>query len=432
MRYRTSDDKVIKKLSTVPPAFIPLRDELLALIYDQIEQGIDEPRKWLLWYDLYISGILPKYQPHKMLARFGSHNSLPMTAAYCLTYLFSATAALVLVVLGNVPHIVPFLQTLMSAESKNYDDSQGFLALVGQLRYREFLPALINGFCSSQLILITLMSQHSVFLSLAATTVSGAFGFSFALFMFAPFMIECIKINKCNKNINRMEIAINSCEDENRREGLRKALNLEKAIKADYVRSRNSWLICTVAMTAITLIAFFAMSGATFGALPAAVLIITAFGIGIGIARNYYVSRVNHIENLKNENFIIHHQLQERCNNLPLLGVSDEKMAFIRHLIHSAPQKALAVISIYENQNGENLIKDILSQHRNRFFSGGFGKTASLKAWLSLQEHSISPPKAVRKADFNLVNSQSFFRLLDAASRLLPFSSKEDVICSKL
>src|SRR3990167_4108662 len=370
----------------------PNMEEFLFTMHHNVEQGIITPRRWHLWYETYVAPKLAssKLQQDVLTRQTAIHNNA-MDQVYLTMHLFSVLAELI-----TVFH--PAGKAL-SATSKmlnllwNYFDGTLTLAnSVEQIQQCEFIPAALNTLASQQLIVLTALAQRPEILHIGASTASAFTGFSFAACAFTSFLIECIAIYKCDKRIEALElkkaVSLKNREDMEAR-ALEKSIALEKAIRENYIRNAKSWATCTIVMTVIATIAFLAASGASFGTVPAAILVIALVGVGSGLIRNYWVNKVDHVKNLQ---FVSKHNLENRLEQLK--GKLDpEEIKVIDSLLKRNPRKALKVITYCENNFSQGPqfkieIGKMLREHSGRFFERGLGKTTSQKMWEALPGHA--------------------------------------------
>lgn len=373
--------------------------EFCAAIESESYSGVYEPRKWLIWYKLYISAIVANSDLKKnRLTQLSDWANIGMDNAYLLLNIFNAAIALIQVAHGHLPAEVLAAQNTSSFGWNDYDGNLSWLNVLDQWQYHEYAPAAINALASIQILVFTGLAQNAAAIGLSAAAATAFSGFGFAASMFAALMIECLAIRQCTKNITRINSEIEQIEKlENpssealtRKAGLLKSRDLEQALKDNHIRSAKSWLAGALVMTTIATVALLVASGATFGTLPAAIVIVALLGVASGLIRSYWVHRVDHVVRLQHKYFVEHHDLQARLEKISELNC--DKKALLQSLFQTAPTKALQVIEAYENKKADpEVIKTILGKHRNSFFRSGFGQlqTTSLKAWVALSQEPV-------------------------------------------
>lgn len=153
--------------------------------------------------------------------------------------------------------------------------------------------------------------------NIGATLSAGFLGFSAAAAMTISLGIEIFRINKCNQKIDSLSKSIDKLlqakvdgepkrtpDELDEREMLRykalnKALLHQRALKAQHVRQAKALSACAVALTAVSIVAVVSASGATFGALPAAIIAVSLVTVLTVSIKKWWTSRKDHVKNLQ-------------------------------------------------------------------------------------------------------------------------------------
>lgn len=301
---------------------------------------------------------------------------------------------------GNPLNLLDIIQDGVNSAWNYGDGLGGFSNACSQFQYKEYVQASLNTIASTQLIILTALANASKNIGLSASIGAAFSGFSFAGCMLASFLIECYEVHQCDTRIETLEKAIVDLKNQkntpeqytSKEKRLKDALTLERAKRNDHIRSAKSWAMCTAIMTGIALIGFFAASGASAGIVPALIIATTALGIGIGLARKYWVESKSEVLKIT---FAQQNKLDARLKSLgESQKLDSQKIEKLKLVIQSNPQKAMAVIEYVENLNAdtsvsEAIIETILAKHRYpRCCLFSSKPTTSLQIWN--QEESIS------------------------------------------
>ncbi len=202
----------------------------------------------------------------------------------------------------------------------NYLDSLGGVVLgIRQIKQGEWGLGFANLFGSAQLTAFTIpatIAQYAPHLVKLTPVAIGAFmSFSFAACMAISGGIEYWEAHKCEQRITKLTTKLSEVEDElnsdagviaerksvleQKKLALQKAILIEKANYENHIRSAKAWAGCAGAMMLIAAISIIALSGLTFGALPAATVIISATAVVSGLIRAWWVKRKDHVKNVK-------------------------------------------------------------------------------------------------------------------------------------
>jgi hypothetical protein len=78
-----------------------------------------------------------------------------------------------------------------------------------------------------------------------------------------------------------------------------RAITIEAANRAYHERSASSWTACAVVMTAVACVAYFGLSAVTLGGFPIATFVVGFLAVMTGVARKWWVNRVDHVANAR-------------------------------------------------------------------------------------------------------------------------------------
>lgn len=156
-----------------------------------------------------------------------------------------------------------------------------------QLQDRELWYAganFLSGLNMAVLTSLAWMANSGVFY-LSAATALGFTGFSFAFCMFVPCLIE---VHSCFAAIVR----VNALKQKKGKEteinqAYELMIQIEKERSYTHCKQAVSWLLCTIVMTGIATFGYIALSGITFGGLPAATIVVCAAAVLVGLARQH-------------------------------------------------------------------------------------------------------------------------------------------------
>jgi hypothetical protein len=193
--------------------------------------------------------------------------------------------------------------TTATASSWNYIDTVGsVVTAVRQIYQGEIGLGLANLLSSLQLAGCTItanIAKYTTLLNASTVTIGGLMGFSFAASMLISCCIELYEVHQSTQRINVLETQLEKATEPSKKCVIQKAILIEKAHRENHLRSAKSWAACAIAMTAVAVITYITLSGLTFGALPAATLLIVAIAFTTGLIRKWWVTRTDHVENVK-------------------------------------------------------------------------------------------------------------------------------------
>jgi hypothetical protein len=183
------------------------------------------------------------------------------------------------------------------ASGWNLIDACGGIALgIKQIYQGEVGMGLANLAGSLQLAGCTIAADLGKFYSTAVhitnASMSALLGFSFAACMFISGALEFYEVYKAQKRIETLEKNYEVFSDDR----LLQIIKIEKAQRANHLRSAKSWMACGVAMT---IVAAVALSTVTCGALPALTAICTGAALLTGCIRKWWVNRIDYVAALK-------------------------------------------------------------------------------------------------------------------------------------
>lgn len=209
----------------------------------------------------------------------------------------------------------------------NYGDSAlGIVGNISKWKKGEKVAAGANFFNNAQLGICTLFGNLAGYgvIEGGASAAVGLLGFTFGVSMLIPAMIECFQAKKCQKRMDAIEMKLSA---------LRKKLSQENPVREEKIilkeiktleeykmeqkvernmhrRSAEAWGYCAVGMTAIAILSFVALSGVSFGAVPAVMVSVIGFTLIAGYARKWWVD-----SHKKKEEVKVEIELQKRDNN---------------------------------------------------------------------------------------------------------------------
>jgi hypothetical protein len=305
----------------------------------------------------------------------------------------------------------------VTASGWNYiDTTGGLITAAKQLHQGEYVLGFSNLASSLQLAACTIsanLAKYTTLINASAATVSALMGFSFAACMLVSCCNELYEVHKANNRIDVLETNLRTETDEHKIKLLQKTIYIEKAHRENHVRSAKSWAACTIAMTAVAVIAYAALSGLTFGALPAATVIIAAAALLTGAIRKWWVSNDNHVDHVKTA-FKSH--LPESINEIVArnpLGLKldlvvtlnenslfgTKKLSFKNYLddlLIKDPNKLEKIVKAIKENNLVELQKVLQTQRDTIRISGETRGTQLLNAVLKAQSRSseVTPPPA--------------------------------------
>lgn len=132
---------------------------------------------------------------------------------------------------------------------------------------------------------------------MATATATAFTGFSFAVCMFAAFAVEVLEYQKSKNRLEKIQEKLQESNlDEDLQQGLRAAERIEQREMAIHEYGMKYWLGCTVAMTAIAVVAFVGLNIVTMGGVSAAILIAAVGGVLTGLARHYWKHEISKLE----------------------------------------------------------------------------------------------------------------------------------------
>ncbi len=183
------------------------------------------------------------------------------------------------------------------ASGWNDIDACGGIALaIKQIYQGEVGMGLANLAGSLQLAGCTIAADLGKFCSatihISSASTCALLGFSFAACMFISGALEFYEAHKAQNRIEVLERQYKASTDER----LLPIIAIEKAQRANHLRSAKSWMACGVAMT---IVATVALSTVTFGAIPALTAVVTGVALLTGCIRKWWVNRVDHVAALK-------------------------------------------------------------------------------------------------------------------------------------
>lgn len=186
----------------------------------------------------------------------------------------------------------------------NYADGIGSVGIARQLYQDEIFLGVVNLVGNLQSVVCTIIAniaQFSNLIHLSNASVTGLLGFSSAAGMWVSLGMELYEIHQCDQRISKLEekLKLVPADSDKKREIIQKALFIEQAQRENHIRNAKSWAACAIAMTAVAVISYVALSGMTFGALPAVTVLIAAMAFASAMMRHWWVGRVNHVENVK-------------------------------------------------------------------------------------------------------------------------------------
>jgi len=199
------------------------------------------------------------------------------------------------------------IATNITGSSLNYVDSVGgTVTAIRQITQGQIELGLANLASSLQLAGCTVaanIANYTTLINASAATVSSLMGFSYAACMVVNCGIELCEVAKCDRRIKKMEEKRdeihNNPAEQDKQAPLQKSILIEKAQRANHIRNAKAWAVCAIAMTAVAVISYAALSGLTFGALPAATVAIAGVALLSSIVRKWWVGHKDHVKNLK-------------------------------------------------------------------------------------------------------------------------------------
>ncbi len=199
----------------------------------------------------------------------------------------------------------------------NYTDAMGGI-VAGIRQCYQGEPAMgvaniVGGLQLTGCTLTTNLAKWTSLIHLSNAAMGALMGFSFAACMFISAAIEFYEAYKANERMKLLENKRGSSITEEEKKLLQKLIYTEKAQCEKHSRSGKSWMACGVAMTAVAVMSYIALSGATFGALPLATLLVSAAAMMTGIFRVWWVNRVDYVDNVKTT---LKHEQKENEKNL--------------------------------------------------------------------------------------------------------------------
>lgn len=260
--------------------------------------------------------------------------------------------------------------------------------------------------------------------TISPLAASGLMGFSYAVCMFAMGLIEQYQINQCeariqaikdkvtdiNKQLANPELSEEEKEKlKEQKKQLQTILLTEIANREDHKRARNSWFICGVAMAAVAVIAFIALSGATFGALPLATLVIAAFAVAAGWLRKRWAEEKDHTERLgeegsqqlisqfndiNNKQQVLRQELGLDLNHKVTvktrLGLSKEISFhdYIQELIVKNPEKARNIIFQLNKFINHDQARPLTRLQKQQWIDGIMESASQHRSWLFDSSHT--------------------------------------------
>lgn len=206
--------------------------------------------------------------------------------------------------LGGLDFITDSTTGMVANSSWNYIDSLGgFVLGIRQIRRGEYAMGTLNFIAGAQMTACTLaavIATYAPHVEITAAAVSGLMGFSFAVGMAISYAIELLEIEKSKARIKALEMHLATLPlSSPERAIVKKSLLIEKAICADHKRSAKALLVGTIAMMALAIITYVALSGVSFGALPAATIVLASIALITAIIRKWWVMHVDHVSNAK-------------------------------------------------------------------------------------------------------------------------------------
>lgn len=193
----------------------------------------------------------------------------------------------------------------ISASWSYFDALNGALVGIRHIKQGEIGLGIAAFMGSMQLIATTIIFNVAKFgnLVLPVGVAFGLMGFSFAMGMGIGFSIEMIHAKNCRERINYFENKLaetrNQVDNKQQSETFQKLILLEKAKEQNHLRAAKSLAGTAMIMITIALIAFIGLSGVTFGALPAATVIMTGASFLINVVRRNWANYVDHAANIK-------------------------------------------------------------------------------------------------------------------------------------
>lgn len=206
----------------------------------------------------------------------------------------------------SLGHMVTLPQTVsdLFSEVWNSSDSvEGFVE-VEQLQQQNKPGLALLGFLgTTQMVLSTLLVGTYQILTAAGEAVlpftplicDSLLGFGFALSYVGCWALDYVKMGQMQARIDGLEskIKTNDCPQGVSLEDLQRDLVIAQAQYLDSKRSCEAYGYCAVAMMAVAVVTVVALSGVTFGALPAAMVVAAAIAVASASFRTWWVHRTS-------------------------------------------------------------------------------------------------------------------------------------------